>query len=128
MSKELKKLYKTALTSMNYFFLQIVFKDGMYTKSDKSDNGVSINNHLYQVVKCELQVFLDALVKEKDLSEEIKRLFKEELIEGEYIKDKTLNEIENELTIGINSIFEYNYSELLDFYMNLIEDIKNKLE
>lgn len=119
MSAELKKLYKTALTSMNYFFLQMIFnKESGYKYLENT------NNHLYKIVKCELKVFLDTLVKEKDLSKEIKILFKEEIIIGEYLDGKTLSEIEKELALGITNIFECEYAELLDFYMDLIEEIK----
>lgn len=123
MSNEFKKLYKTALASMNYFFLQIIFSQSM-DYNNECDSIKNDNNHLYKMVKCELQVFLDVLVKEKDLSKEVKILFKEELISGEYLEGKTIEEIENELTFGVNKIFEYNYSELVDFYMELVEDIK----
>ena len=119
MSTELKKLYKTALASMNYFFLQMVFKEESYYKDLENTN-----NHLYKIVKCELQVFLDTLVKERDLLKEIKTLFKEEIIAGEYLEGKTLGGIEKELALGIADIFEYDYAELLDFYMDLIEEIK----
>ena len=114
MGKELKKMYKTALVSMNYFFLQIIFRD----RNNQNNN--------QKEVKCELILFLDTLAKE-NLSEEVSILFKEELIIGEYLSNKSLKEIEFLFEKGIIDIFEEEYPELLDFYMNLVESIiKNK--
>lgn len=127
MGKELKKMYKTALVSMNYFFLQIIFRDRNNQNNNQKDDKVfGINTHIYDMVKCELRLFLDTLVKE-NLSEEVSILFKEELIIGEYLSNKSLKEIEFLFEKGIIDIFEEEYPELLDFYMNLVESIiKNK--
>lgn len=127
MGKELKKMYKTALVSMNYFFLQIIFRDRNNQNNNQKDDKVfGINTHIYDMVKCELILFLDALAKE-NLSEEVSILFKEELIIGEYLSNKSLKEIEFLFEKGIIDIFEEEYPELLDFYMNLVESIiKNK--
>ena len=130
MSQELKKMYKTALVSMNYFFLQIIFRDknnqnNNQNNNQKDDKIFGINTHIYDMVKCELRLFLDALAKE-NLSEEVSILFKEELIVGEYLSNKSLGEIEFLFEKGIIDIFEEEYPELLDFYMNLVESIKNK--
>lgn len=127
MGKELKKMYKTALVSMNYFFLQIIFRDRNNQNNNQKDDKVfGINTHIYDMVKCELILFLDTLTKE-NLSEEVSILFKEELIIGEYLSNKSLKEIEFLFEKGIIDIFEEEYPELLDFYMNLVESIiKNK--
>ena len=127
MGKELKKMYKTALVSMNYFFLQIIFRDRNNQNNNQTDDKVfGINTHIYDMFKCELILFLDTLTKE-NLSEEVSILFKEELIIGEYLSNKSLKEIEFLFEKGIIDIFEEEYPELLDFYMNLVESIiKNK--
>ena len=127
MGKELKKMYKTALVSMNYFFLQIIFRDRNNQNNNQKDDKVfGINTHIYDMVKCELILFLDTLAKE-NLSEEVSILFKEELIIGEYLSNKSLKEIEFLFEKGIIDIIEEEYPELLDFYMNLVESIiKNK--
>ena len=127
MGKELKKMYKTALVSMNYFFLQIIFRDRNNQNNNQKDDKVfGINTHIYDMVKCELILFLDTLAKE-NLSEEVSILFKEELIIGEYLSNKSLKEIEFLFEKGIIDIFEEEYPELLDFSMNLVESIiKNK--
>ena len=128
MSKELKKMYKTALSSMNYFFLQIIFRDKVYKNdkqySNQKNNMIfGIDTHLYDIVKCELRIFLEALAKE-NLSEEVSILFKEELIIGEYLSGKSLGEIEYLFETGIFEIFGEDYPELLEFYMQLVVTIK----
>lgn len=121
MSKELKKLYKTAVLAMNYFFLKIIFED-----NTSSANEIEKNGHLYNMIKCELSVFLDNLVKEKDIAKDIITGIKEELIAGQYLDKKSMNEIEDIFDRGLSCIFDREYPELVDFYMDIVKDIKKE--
>ena len=109
MSKELKKLYKSALVSINYFFLKIVFKE---------DNSY-ISSHTYDSVRRELKMMLETINKE-NLKDEVTTLFKEELKNGKYLLGKSSADIYYSLRSGINEIFGYDNVELFEFYAGLI--------
>ena len=109
MSKELKKLYKSALVSINYFFLKIVFKE---------DNSY-ISSHTYDSVRRELKMMLETINKE-NLKDEVTTLFKEELKNGKYLLGKSSADIYYSLRNGINEIFGYDNVELFEFYAGLI--------
>lgn len=119
MSKELKKLYKTALVSINYFFLKIVFRDKEKDNCEKEQITCGINSHTYESVKRELSIFLETINKE-NLNEEVSALFKEELNSGKYLVGKSKAEIYYSLRSGIYEIFGYDYPELFEFYIGLI--------
>ena len=117
MSKELRKLYKTALVSINYFFLKIVFRDKEH--SETMQNICGINKHTYESVKRELSMLLDTINRE-NLKEEVSALFKEELKTGNYLVGKSKAEITYSFRRGINEIFGCEQPELFEFYIGLI--------
>lgn len=112
MSKELRKLYKTALVSINYFFLKIVFKD-------KDVQSKEINSCTYDSVKRELSILVDNINKE-NLKDEVCTLFKEELNSGNYLNGKSKSEICNSFKKAIKDMFGCEYPELYEFYVSLI--------
>lgn len=117
MSKELKKLYKTALVSINYFFLKIVFKDKDCSKTGYNKYG--LDNHIYESIKCELSTLLYTINKE-GLKDEVCDLFKKELNSTNYLNGKSKSEIYDCLKSGIHEIFGCEQPELFEFYVGLI--------
>lgn len=111
MSKELKKLYKTALVSINYFFLKIAFKD---TKKH-----TLLDNHVYESLKKELSTLLETLEKE-NLKEEVSTLFKSELYNNEHTRNKTKPELIYGFKLALNEIFGTDQPELFEFYASLL--------
>lgn len=112
MSKELKKLYKNALVSINYFFLKIVFNEKDILKCN-------ISNQIYESVRCELSTLLETIKKE-GLNEEVCILFKEELNSSNYLEGKSKAEIKNYFRKAISDMFGHEYPELFEFYTELI--------
>ncbi|MBQ8999276.1 MAG: hypothetical protein IJ086_15785 [Clostridium sp.] len=106
---------------MNYFFLKIIFND-----ENNSLTEIDKESYLYEVVKCELQTFLEKLIKEEDLLEHVVSIFKDEIIEGEYIEDISLSEATIILENGIKEIFGYDYPELLEFYLDIFKEVKKE--
>lgn len=111
MSKELKKMYKSALISVNYFFLKIVF-DENYAKESKQKG-------IYDSVKCELKTLVKTIYKE-DLVDEISLAFKKELLSEKYTMNKSIHEVMYALRKAIYNMFGFNEEELLDFYTSII--------
>ena len=117
MSKELRKLYKTALVSINYFFLKIVFKD-----RDCSKTGCGIYNvdsHTYESVKRELGALLYTINKE-GLKDEVSDLFKKELSSNNYLDGKSKSEICYYFKRALYEMFGCEQPELFEFYVGLI--------
>lgn len=111
MSKELKNMYKSALISMNYFFLKIVF-DKEYEKESKEKG-------IYDSVKCELKTLIKNIYRE-NLIDEITIAFKKELVSKKYILNKSNCEVKYALKKAIYNMFGFDDVELLNFYTNIL--------
>ena len=102
----MNELMRTAINSMNYFFLKETFSEINKVKECIGDN---MDNHfmgkgynLYEAHIEELSLFLPELVNNYD--ETVEEIITIEMEEGSYVDDLTLDEVKEKLESSIEFI------------------------
>lgn len=99
----------SAISSMNYFFLKTITK--------------KIN---HEIINEELDGFIKTLATDHHrVGKATTDLMLEEITEGEYFNDLSLEEIKDRLNTGIEHITGEQYPSVTTFYMFIIEPLKS---
>lgn len=95
-------LYKSAVSSMNYFFLRKLV--------DKPYNKVEVINN-------ELENYLTALNNEFPLDQEVEKAIETELIEGDYFTGRTETQVRRMLELRIMELSGEQLPTVVEFYL-----------
>lgn len=121
----MNNLMKTAVSSMNYFFLKETFSEKNFVKEvHESDTFSGKGYDLYEALIDELSSFLSELVE--CWNDGVEEIIFCELYEGGYIDDLSIKEVEQKFKNSIDYLFEDEYVELLDRYMDVARKVKTK--
>lgn len=121
----MNKLMKSAVNSMNYFFLKETFSEKNFVKEvHESDTFSGKGYDLYEALIDELSSFLSELVE--CWNDGVEEIIFCELYEGGYIDDLSIKEVEQKFKKSIYYLFEDEYTELLNKYMNVAIKVKSK--
>lgn len=98
-------IYKTAISSMNYFFLRIV--------TDKPHDDIT---------REEVTTFIQQLAKDHtSLTDDILEVIKDELIDGDYFTDKSITDIEGLINSATDDLTGNPLPEIAQFYIDLLK-------
>ena len=121
----MNKLMKSAVNSMNYFFLKETFSERNFVKEAHESGTFSGKGYdLYEALIDELSSFLSELVE--CWNDGVEEIIFCELYEGGYIDDLSIGEVEQKFKNSIKYLFEDEYVELLDKYMDVARKVKSK--
>ena len=122
----MNKLLINSVSSMNYFFLKETFSEINIVKEILEDEDLGRRcvkgYNLYGAHISELELFLNNLVECWDDS--VEEVILDEMEEGDYIDDLSMEEIEEKLKTSIEYICNGVDIELLNKYLELAKKIK----
>ena len=126
----MNELMVVSICSMNYFFLKEVFSEinimRDYSNSISADGYMVKGYNLYEAQICELDFFLEKLVKNWD--ENIEKIVLIEMREGGYLDGLSMEEIEKLLRESIAYICGAENNEILEKYLDVARKVKFSME